>query len=665
MSLKPTTSRRAFRDYQTSLAEDRAKKKSDDGSDSKAQGKEKAQRRPTGAGQGSGDWEDSKSRATRSFRVLLAEFWKQVGHYRPKVLFGLFTLTISTLLGLLPPLATKLAIDSALTVPPRPLPWFMPASWNEWERMTLLIVIALIAIAVTLVSTLIHLSGRWVSTQAVNQLSATLRRRVFRHILSLPLHRIHALKSGGATSMLRDDAGGVADLIFSMLYNPWRAIVQLIGSFVVLVLVDWRLLACGLLLLPAVYFSHRTWIHRIRPLYRDLRSQRQRVDSSSTETFGGIRVVRTFARQLAETRRFTLGNHLLVRQQLAVWWRTRLVEMVWEVLIPVASTGLLVYGGWQILQLQLTLGDLLMFLVYLTMLLGPIATLTGSAVQFQNNLAGLDRVLDLLAEPREMEDAPNALRVTKQTSVGRMRVEGVGFQYPGNESWVLREVSFDVEAGQTIALVGRSGAGKTTLCNLIARFYDPTEGTILLDGTDLRSLRLQSYRQLLGVVEQDVFLFDGSVAENISYGRKSASLEEIRKAAQAAAADEFIAKLPKGYDTRIGERGVKLSGGQRQRLAIARAILADPKILILDEATSNLDSESERLIQQSLKLLMKGRTSFVIAHRLSTIVEADLILVLEDGRIVQRGTHSQLLATSGPYANMVRLQMNSTIVGQE
>jgi ATP-binding cassette subfamily B protein/subfamily B ATP-binding cassette protein MsbA len=517
---------------------------------------------------------------------------------------------------------------------------------------------------VTLIRTLIHLYGRWQCTQAVNQVQMTIRRRVFEHMLHMPLNKIQQIKSGGATSLIREDAGGIADLIFSMVYNPWQAIVQLIGSLIILVIVDWRLMAAGLLLLPAVYFSHRTWIYSIRPLYRDVRQRRQLIDANTTETFSGIRVVRTFARQRSEIRRFTWWSHVLMRQQLLVWWRTRLIEIVWEVIIPLASTGLLVYGGWQILQGQLTLGDLMMFLVYLTMLLGPIATLTGSAVQFQNNLAGLDRILDLLASPRELQDRADAVRVTREKVAGRLEFRDVVFRYPENPTPILKEVSLVAEPGKTVAVVGRSGAGKTTLCNLVARFFDPEKGCVLLDGIDLRDVQLHSYRQLLGVVEQEVFLFDGSIAENIAYGRAHATMEEIRSAAQAAAADEFIQQSPNGYDTRIGERGFKLSGGQRQRLAIARALLANPKILILDEATSNLDSESEKLIQESLSVLLQNRTSFVIAHRLSTIMNADQIIVLDQGQIVQRGTHLELMESGGIYQQMVRLQIESPILQQ-
>jgi ATP-binding cassette subfamily B protein len=612
------------------------------------------------------------SRSHRSFWILFREFWKLLSGFHPQILLGLATLTVSTILGLIPPLGTKLAIDSALTNPPLPLPdWLIPPQWlttyiGKPTPFAILVWISVVVAIVTGIRTAIHLWGRWECTKAVNQVQTSIRRRAFEHMLELPLHKVQQLKSGGATSILREDAGGIADLIFSMLYNPWQAIVQLVGSLIVLVLVDWRLLAAGLLLLPAVYFSHRTWIYAIRPLYRDLRGTRQGIDASSTETFSGIRVVRTFARQRSESKRYVFGNNYAVRQTLLVWWRTRLIEIVWEVLIPLCSTLLLIYGGWQILRGDLTLGDLMMFLVYLTMLLGPIATLAGSAVQFQNNLAGLDRILDLLSSDTETDvaaatGATHKVRVDMTSVRGRLDFQGVGFRYPDTDTWVLKDINFTADPGATIAIVGRSGAGKTTLCNLVARFFEPTAGRILLDGCPLSDIDLHSYRTLLGMVEQEVFLFDGSIAENIAYGNPNAEFAEIENAARAAAAHGFINQSPQGYHTRIGERGFKLSGGQRQRIAIARAILADPKILILDEATSNLDSESERLIQESLTRLLQARTSFVIAHRLSTIKNADLILVLDQGKIVQSGTHQCLLSTPGLYQQMVRLQTENPI----
>jgi ATP-binding cassette subfamily B protein/subfamily B ATP-binding cassette protein MsbA len=595
----------------------------------------------------------------RSLSVLLREFWKLLKGHQSRIAFALATLTVSTLLSLLPPAATKVAIDYILTVPPQPLPDAAPDFFKGLTPWYQLVTISIAVVAVTLIQTLVQLTGRWQATLAVNQVQARLRRQVMEHLLRLPLHRVTQLKSGGATSILREDAGGIADLIFSMLYNPWQAIIQLLGSLLILIWVDWRLMAGAVLLLPAVYFSHRTWIRRIRPLYRDIRNQRQSIDGATTETFSGIRVVRTFARTKAERNRYANSNHLLVRQQLFVWWVTRLIEIIWEVLIPLASTALLVYGGWQILQSQLTLGDLMMFLVYLAMLLGPIATIAGTAVQLQNNLAGLDRVLDLMEQAEEMPDRDGAIRVEREQVHAHLELKGVTFRYPETEREVLAAVDLDIPAGAVVALVGRSGAGKTTLCNLVARFYDPSEGCVLLDGQDLRDIQLQSYRNLLGIVEQDVFLFDGTIAENIGYGRRQASLEQIQEAAKLAAADGFIRELPKGYASLIGERGVKLSGGQRQRLAIARAILADPRILILDEATSNLDSENEKAIQDSLKVLMKNRTSIVIAHRLSTIMHADLIVVLDGGRIVETGKHHELLERSGLYRTMVELQTSS------
>ena len=613
---------------------------------------------PHSAGHGKKQPEKSIERQ-RSLSVLLREFWKLLKGHQARIAFALATLTVSTLLSLLPPAATKVAIDYVLTTPPQPLPASAPKFFSELTAWYQLVTISIAVVVVTLFQTLIHLTGRWQATLAVNQVQARLRRQVMEHLLRLPLHRVTQLKSGGATSILREDAGGIADLVFSMLYNPWQAIIQLLGSLVILVWVDWRLMAGAVLLLPAVYFSHRTWIRRIRPLYRDIRNQRQSIDGSTTETFSGIRVVRTFARTKAERNRYAYGNHLLVRQQLFVWWVTRLIEIIWEVLIPLASTALLVYGGWQILQSRLTLGDLMMFLVYLAMLLGPIATIAGTAVQLQNNLAGLDRVLDLMEQAEEMPDRDGALRVERDQVHAHLELKGVTFRYPETDREVLASVDLDIPAGSVVALVGRSGAGKTTLCNLVARFYDPSEGCVLLDGRDLRDIQLQSYRNLLGIVEQDVFLFDGTIAENIGYGRKQATLEQIQEAAKLAAADGFIRELPQGYASLIGERGVKLSGGQRQRLAIARAILADPRILILDEATSNLDSENEKAIQESLKVLMKNRTSIVIAHRLSTIMHADLIVVLDGGRIVETGKHHELLERSGLYRTMVELQTSS------
>ncbi len=602
--------------------------------------------------------EKSESRVPkqqRSFGRLLLEFVRLMRDQRPAVAFALGTLTISTLLKLTPPAASKFCIDYVLADEPYPS-WLAARIPPNIDRATLLVLVGLVVVAVLLVETMIHLWGRWAATKAANRIQAATQKRVFEHAVRLPLHRVYQLKSGGAASILRDDAGGVGELVFSLLYNPWRAIIQLLGSLVVLTIVDWRLLMGSLFLFPMVYLTQRTWVRRIRPLYRDIRQRRQEIDSHATEAFGGMRIVRAFGRERSETGRFVRGNHLMTRQRLYAWWWTRAIEVLWAILLPVASTCLLIYGGILILRGELTLGDLIMFLFYLGMLLGPIAILATSAAQFQNNLAGFERVLDLLEETREGDAAAKTRVGATAPPAGEITFHDVSFKYPSGDEPVLEAINLTASAGGVIALVGASGAGKTTLCHLVARFYQPTSGRIELDGVDLAELDLESYRRLIGVVEQDVFLFDGTVADNIGYAGRDATREEIERAARVAHAHEFIQELERGYDTIIGERGVRLSGGQRQRLAIARAILADPKILILDEATSNLDSQSERLIRESLGPLLAGRTCFMIAHRLSTIRHADRIVLLDQGRIVDQGSHEQLLQRSELYRRMVQLQ---------
>ncbi len=568
---------------------------------------------------------------------------------------ALLLTSVGTMLKLVPPAATKLVIDNVLLGHPLTSPWLSSLGPASTPRQRLYFLVGLV-FGVTLVGTLIGVWSRWLATLASKRLQVLMRRRVYEHASRLPLHRIYQLKAGGVASVLREDAGGVGELVFSMLINPLRAIVQLIGGLAILAWVDWRLLIGAVFLTPAAAISDRLWNKRLRPIYRAVRQQRQEIDAKAAEAFGGMRVVRAFGRQRRETTRFVGENHLMVRQEMLAWVWSRVVEVVWDLFLPVASGVLLLFGGMSVLDGRLSLGDLMMFLVYLAMLLEPIAVLATSATQLQNNLSGFDRVLDLLAEPREMITPPGAIQVEKRAVVGRITLENVSFTYPTADTPVLTGINLVAEPGEVIALVGRSGAGKTTLCNLIARFYDATQGTIRLDGVDLPRIEVESYRKLLGIVEQDVFLFDGTVAENIAYSARHADRDRIIQAAQTAHADEFIRSLPDGYETRIGERGVRLSGGQRQRLAIARAILADPKIFILDEATSNLDSESERLIQQGLNQLIRGRTSFVIAHRLSTIRAADRILVLDAGQIVESGTHEELMARGGRYQDMVHLQ---------
>ena len=594
----------------------------------------------------------------RSALSLMREFFKLLSNHRISLVLSLVTLTVATVLSLIPPAATKFVVDNVLGA--KPVPAWLP-EWIPNSPWPLLLTICGVVICISFAQISLHIWGRWHATRVSKLLQMSVRRKVIDHALRLPLHRMQELKSGGAASILRQDAGSVGDLVFGMLYNPWKAVIQLVGSLLVLTWVDWRLLLGALILVPVIYFTHRTWIGRIRPQFKRVRAQREEVDAMATESFGGSRVVRAFSRQRAESNRIMRGNHLMGRQELYAWWWMRIIEIVWETIMPLASAGLLLYGGYQVLQGELTLGDLMMFLVYLLMLLGPLAVLAQSAASFQNSLAGLDRVLDLLAEPREMCSGEPAARIQRNNYSGMIQFENVTFTYPNAEKLALADINLNVEPGETIALVGPSGAGKTTLCNLIARFYDPTAGRILIDRTDLRIIDVESYRRLIGIVEQDVFLFDGTVAANIAFADRSASMSDVRQAADIANATEFIESLPEQFDTIIGERGVKLSGGQRQRLAIARAVLADPRILIMDEATSNLDTESERLIQASLQILTRDRTCFIIAHRLSTIAHADRIIVLRDGRIVEIGTHHDLISKGGEYCEMVQMQTHPDV----
>jgi ATP-binding cassette subfamily B protein/subfamily B ATP-binding cassette protein MsbA len=599
------------------------------------------------------------ARRNRSLGELLRSFAGTVGRDRRKVIAALACATVGSVLELLPPAATKIAIDNVFGGAPLPEAlrrWLPVSDAALTDPHSLLALLAITIVALSVVAVILSITGRLLATRTVKSVQNRMRRRVLGHAMTLPLSRIHHIRAGGMVTALREDAAGVGDLIFSMLYNPWRAVIQLIGSLAVLGATDWRLLLGALIVLPVVVLSHRTWIGRIRPIYRDIKQTRESIDAHAAEVFGGMRVVRGFDRTRSEAARAARSSHLMSRQEMFVWWWSRGIDLAWALFIPCASAALLWYGGTQVLSGTLTAGDLVLFLTYVMMLLLPIQMLASSATAFQTNLAGLDRLLDLLAEQPDMPDRPDAIRLAKHSIEGHVELRGVSYRYPQTERPVLDRITLQALPGKTVALVGPSGSGKTTLCNLVARFFDPTAGSVLIDGTDLRDIRLRSWHRVLGIVEQDVFLFDGSVEDNIRYGTREASAAALREAMERANAADFIDAMPSGLQTRIGERGVRLSGGQRQRLAIARALLADPKILILDEATSSLDSESERLIQSALAQLLRNRTTFVIAHRLSTIQHADQIVVLEGGSITASGTHQHLMEASDRYRQMVLLQ---------
>lgn len=609
---------------------------------------------------------DSVSRGRGKHRPLgevVRAFFRLVRPQRRRLELSLALLTLATVLKLAPPVATKLAIDHALGGAPLP-PEFADLPLPR-DPFGLLVFLAIAVVITSLLAVAIHLWARWQATLAVQHVQIDVRRRAFRHALRLPLHRVYQLKSGGSASLVRYDAGGVGELIFSMLFNPWQAAIQLVGVLAVLLWVEWRLCLVGLLLAPIAYAAHRYWISRVRSLYRDIRAHRQHIDAQVTETFSGVRVVRAFGRRRSEENRFVKSINHLVRKQIRAWWWSRIIDVFWGLALPIASVSLLLYGGRLVINGDLSIGDLTMLLVYLAMMLGPLATLASSVTSFQDTLAGLDRLLDLFAERPSDDTRSSGRSVAAEGTAGQITLQNVSFRYPGATQLALDSVSLELPAGKTVALVGRSGSGKSTLSNLVARFYDPTSGAVRLDGVDLRELNCDDYRRLLAIVEQDVFLFDGTIGGNIAYGRRGASQAEIERAASAANADGFIRSLENGYDTLVGERGVQLSGGQRQRVAIARAILADPRILLLDEATSSVDGESEQLIQDAMASLMKGRTTLIIAHRMSSLLHADKIAVLDDGKLVEFGSHEELMALGGVYQRMFELQSSTSLSGVE
>ncbi|HEY4659694.1 MAG TPA: ABC transporter ATP-binding protein, partial [Gemmatimonadaceae bacterium] len=387
------------------------------------------------------------------------------------------------------------------------------------------------------------------------------------------------------------------------------------------------------------------------------RKDAEQIDGRVGETFGGIRVVRAFGREVRELVHYMVGRHTVLRKELFAQRRELVLWTSWSLLLAAVNVVIVWYGGYLNIVGRATIGDIMAFQWYTFLLLNPVWQLVNSFSELQRSLAAMERVFEVLAMEDDKPDKPGAVDAPR--ALREIRFEDVEFEYREGQP-VVRDFNVAVPGGTMVALVGRSGAGKTTVTDLVARFHDPTRGRILLNGSDIRDFRLRTYRDLLAIVQQDVFLFDGSVRDNIAYGRHDATDAEVEDAAQRANAHEFIAKLPEGYGTFIGERGVKLSGGQQQRLAIARAILAAPQILILDEATSNLDTESEQLIQASMATLLAGRTTFVIAHRLSTVRRADLILLMEDGRVIERGTHDELMRARGGYYSMVRRQMDAS-----
>lgn len=489
------------------------------------------------------------------------------------------------------------------------------------------------------------------------KLMLALRRSLFERLLHLPLPKLWDMKTGGILSRLTGDVDTTTGLLQMAIVSPTISVVRLVIAVSILVTLNWRLALTAMAIIPGVMLMSFTLARRVRPIYRSVRKDVEVIDGRVGETFSGIRVVRAFQRETGELLEFMRGRHTVLRKELFAHRRELVLWTSWGLLLGVVNVVIVWYGGYLNIVGGATVGDIMAFQWYTFLLLNPVWSIVNSFSELQRSLAAMERVFEVLGMEQDKPDRADAVDAPRV--VREIRFEEVDFEYREGRP-VVRDFRVTVPGGSVVALVGRSGAGKTTVTDLVARFHDPTRGRILVNGVDIRRFRLRTYRDLLAIVQQDVFLFDGSVRDNIAYGRHDSTDADVEDAARRANAHEFIVRLPEGYETFIGERGVKLSGGQQQRLAIARAIVAAPQILILDEATSNLDTESEQLIQASMGTLLAGRTTFVIAHRLSTIRRADLILLMEDGQVIERGTHEALMAARGAYHEMVMRQMLET-----
>jgi subfamily B ATP-binding cassette protein MsbA len=570
-----------------------------------------------------------------------ARLLRFVRPYWPRMFVAGIILGVNSLVALALPYTISYVVDAAL----------VEQNLTMLNRVTLLLLL-LFVIQAVLGSMETRLVG-WTGERVI----ADLREKLYAHLHSMPLRFFNSRRTGELISRLGNDVTTIQDAVTSTLLSLLSQTIMLIGGSIIIFVMAPRLTFVMLAMVPLAVLGMIVLGRRVRKYSRQVQDALAEVSATAEEALGGVRIVKSFAREPYEVQRYTEGVERLFGFALQ---RIRIQAIIGPLigLLAFSTIAIVLWlGSREVIAGTLSPGQLVSFLLYTMMIASPIAAYTGLYSQFQRAIGASEHVFALLDTPSEMRDAPDAQPLP--AVAGHVRFEDVSFDYQdgGDARQVLAGVNLSAAPGQVVALVGPSGAGKTTLVNLIPRFYDPMTGRVLIDGHDIRGVQIRSLREQIGIVPQETTLFSGAVRDNIVYGKLDATQAEIETAAQAANAHDFIIRLPQGYDTLVGERGVRLSGGERQRIAIARALLKNPRVLILDEATSSLDSESEQAVQEALDRLMRDRTTFVIAHRLSTITNADKIVVLQNGRIVEEGTHAVLLARErGLYRRMHAVQ---------
>ncbi len=570
-------------------------------------------------------------------RHLWPDIRELVAPRRGLLIGGFFLMLINRSSGLVLPASSKFLIDDVIGK----------------NHRSLLLPLLFAVLGATIVQGVTSFALTQLLSKAAQRLIADMRRKVQAHIGRLPLRFYDANKTGTLVSRIMTDVEGIRNLIGTGLVEFVGGLLTAVFSLIVLLRISAPI--TGITLFFILFFSIvlQKAFASIRPIFRERGKINAEVTGRLTETLGGVRVVKGYHAESREEDVFSSGVGRLLSNVLKTLTATSVMGLSANVLLGIVGATVMFIGTRQIYAGQITLGDFVTFTAFLAFLIAPVAQIVAIGTQLTEALAGLERTREILGEGREQDD-PRRTIALPQVS-GAVVFDHVSFEYEAGKP-VLRDVSFEAQPDSVTALVGPSGSGKSTIIGLVAAFYSPSSGTVRVDGTDLSAVRLDSYRTQLGVVLQDTFLFDGTIRENVAFAKPDATEHEILEACRIARVDEFAERFDLKYETVVGERGVKLSGGQRQRVSIARAILADPRILILDEATSSLDSESEALIQEGLRFLMKNRTTFVIAHRLSTIRRADQILVVEDGRILERGNHDELYTARGRYWDLYTKQ---------